>query len=61
MRSVLGINYLLSFIGEEVEGHEHCRLSKITKLAVAEPGFGGRSLDVDARIVCNPPIDTDTH
>lgn len=61
MRSILVINYLLSFTDEEVEGHEGCHLSKITKLAVAEPDFGGRSLEFYARIFCNPPIDTDIH
>lgn len=61
MKSVLVINYLLSFIDEEVEGHEGCHLSRNTEVVVAEPAFAGRSLGFCARIFYNTPIDPDMH
>ena len=59
MKSVLVINYPLSFIDEEVEGHEGCHLSTNTKVVVAEPDFAGRSLRFCARIFYNTSIDPD--
>lgn len=61
MKSVLVINYLLSFIDEEVEGQESGHLSKNTKVVVAEPDFAGRSLGFCARIFYNTAIDLDMH